>query len=294
MAIFNYSNYEDPTWQEDNPHSSNCLYCNSKLARVEISDKWQNDYTQIETIHKRTVREYDEHIELEDWQSELDYSRQSTEVWINFCETCGWWRLVKDFSISAKDWQIWQIFFGVTGSLKNLNLQDIKTPIDEARNYLIAKYKSRLSIHPKLFEDVTGNVFRNLGYHSIVTGYTNDGGIDIILEKDNKQIGVQVKRYKNKIEVEQIRSFAGALILAGHLEGIFVSTSDFRSGAFDAAKNYTRKGLPIKLMNVSEFYSALQISQKKFFNFSELAEEVEKQKIDQLYYYGWETPMNSL
>lgn len=249
MPVFNYKDYNNPTWQDDNPHSSTCLYCKSKLSRVEIDRTWNIDYKEIRNIHKETIENYKEHNELEDWQTDFDFTKKSIEVWINFCENCGWWRLIQDFSISANKWQIWQIFFGVTSSLKNLDLEDINTPIDEVRQYLLAKYESRLSIHPKLFEDLTASVFRNLGYHSIVTGYTNDGGIDVVLEKNNKQIGVQVKRYKNKIEVEQIRSFAGALLLGGYPEGIFVSTSDFRRGSHNAAKKFSKKGLPIKLIN---------------------------------------------
>ena len=49
--------------------------------------------------------------------------------------------------------------------------------------------------------------FGDLGYRARVTAYSGDDGIDVILDgDDDKAVGVQVKRYKNRIEVDQIRS----------------------------------------------------------------------------------------
>ena len=185
-------------------------------------------------------------------------------------------------------------FFGIVGSLKQFDLNNISAPLSEVEQYLATKYDARFSMHPKLFEDVTASVFRNLGYSSMVTGFTHDGGIDIILQKDLIQIGVQVKRYKNKIGVEQIRSFGGALILSGYLEGIFVSTSDFRSGAVNAAENFNKKGLPIKLINADKFYDALKIKRKNTFDLDEFRVMFKSHSISKLIYYGWDIPMNSL
>jgi restriction endonuclease Mrr len=80
-------------------------------------------------------------------------------------------------------------------------------------------------------------------------------------------VGVQVKRYgaHRKIEAEQIRSFAGALLLDGKTRGVFVTTSDFRKGACQAAARYATIGYPIELMNASGFLEALGIAQIKTF-----------------------------
>jgi restriction system protein len=54
-----------------------------------------------------------------------------------------------------------------------------------------------------MFEETVASVFRSLGYDATVTAYSGDGGIDVILHKGEERIGVQVKRYRNSISVEQ-------------------------------------------------------------------------------------------
>jgi restriction system protein len=79
---------------------------------------------------------------------------------------------------------------------------------------------------------VVGSVFADLGFESIVTGYQNDGGIDVILkDRMGSTIGVQVKRYRNRIDVRSIRELAGALLAGGMTRGIFVTTSDYTAGS---------------------------------------------------------------
>jgi hypothetical protein len=52
---------------------------------------------------------------------------------------------------------------GGYGILKKLDLSDLRQPLDEVRSYLAAKYDERFRIHPRLFEQVVGSVFNNLG-----------------------------------------------------------------------------------------------------------------------------------
>jgi restriction system protein len=114
-----------------------------------------------------------------------------------------------------------------------------------------------------LFEKVVADVFQSTGFSARVTSYQADGGIDVILDGPNdKTIGVQVKRYRNTIRVEQIRALAGALLLAGHTKGIFVATSSYSSAAKKAAARYTARGLPIELIDATRFYDALLVAQR--------------------------------
>jgi restriction system protein len=99
-----------------------------------------------------------------------------------------------------------------------------------------------------------------------------DRGIDVILDGcDASTIGVQVKRYKKerRIEAEQIRSLAGALVLGGHTKGIFVATSNYRSGAKRAAEDLTAIGLPIEVINAEGFLKMLGIAQHNSFEFNQ-------------------------
>lgn len=184
------------------------------------------------------------------------------------CLCCGWWS--KNERFRKLDYEEFKdsgcrlhyySMDGACGQLKALDLTDITTPLEEVNRYLVAKYQDRFEVNPRKFEEVVGSVFHSLGYKSEVTAYQKDGGIDVILRDSDNTIGVQVKRYKRRIEAEQIRSFAGALILNDHTSGIFVTTSSFRAGAIKAGSEYMSRGIPIELFDSHRFYEALKIAE---------------------------------
>ena len=180
--------------------------------------------------------------------------------------------------------------WGACAQLKNLDLRNVSTPLEEVKQYLVAKYQDRFDLNPRLYEEVVGSVFKSLGYSVVVTGYQNDGGIDMVLSSSGEDsIEVQVKRYRGKIEVEQIRAFAGALILSGHTSGIYVTTSTYRSGALEAATQFGAKGIPIKLIDAPRFYDALKLSQREpYEDYEEFYYEI--QDIDEHVIYKDEGP----
>ena len=127
--------------------------------------------------------------------------------------------------------------------------------------FLNGKYGERFSVDPGRFETTVAAVFAGIGYDARVTGQTGDGGIDVILDGPNdKTIGVQVKRYKEKIQANQIRELTGALVIKGHTKGIFVTTSDFTSGAAVTSGLSAARGVPIELVNAERFYDAMKIA----------------------------------
>ena len=155
-----------------------------------------------------------------------------------------------------------------------MDLADIKVPIEEVRAYLLAKYDARFTLHPRLFEETVASVFRTLGYAADVTAYSHDGGIDVILRKSREVIGVQVKRYKNRIKVEQINSLAGALLRSDITKGMFVTTSSFQSGAPAAASEFEKRGYQIELIDAARFFDALKLARRRpFSNFDEFLAE---------------------
>ena len=161
--------------------------------------------------------------------------------------------------------QLWYMSFASAGIIYyKLDLADVHLPLSVVRQYLAARYSDRFDIPPRIFEETVASVFRDYGYLSFVTGYTRDGGIDVVLERSSgEQIGVQVKRYKNRIEVEQIRSFLGALVDKRLTRGIFVSTSSFTKGAKLFSNRMALRGIAIELMDAHKFFQALKISQLK-------------------------------
>lgn len=181
---------------------------------------------------------------------------------VRYCAVCGWWTKRQFVSFTIKNWGS-RITRGATGSLRELDLSDQFVPIEEIRAYLAAKYDARFQVEPYKFENVVASVYKDLGFRVRVTGRSGDGGIDVILEGGGDLlIGVQVKRYKEKINVEQIRSLAGALFLEGITRGIFVTTSSFQSGAQQVADKSRLRGIPIELIDAKSFYEALGLAQR--------------------------------
>ena len=186
---------------------------------------------------------------------------------IRGCTVCGWWTSLSQKTETSQNGLTSTIIYANVGILKTLSPTGTTTAIEEVKQYLEKKQESRYAINPKQFEEVVASVYRELGYQVRVTGQRNDGGIDVILDgPGNKQIGIQVKRWRRKIQAEEIRSLAGALFIKGIPEGIFVTTSDFTNGATATAKRLSLIGLPVKLVNWESFFDAMKIGRVKSFD----------------------------
>jgi restriction system protein len=202
-----------------------------------------------------------------------NYNENYRNTFGHVCQLCGWWRVKHEYGVwGPGSSSVGPRFATQTtcaaGSLKNLDLTDLSLPLAEVRAFLIARYETRFSISPRLFEETVGSVFSDLGYDVIVTSYSSDGGIDAVLTKDASQIGVQVKRYRDSISVDQIREFLGALILARITKGIFVTTSRFQTGAYSIAERLETERFPIEcvdLVDASRFYDALKLTQREHY-----------------------------
>lgn len=218
--------------------AKNCIYCNSPLTNLPGPSTSPD-------------------------ASSMFGNAQSTSEWVDVCMLCGWWRKMdcwEDPGMSSEDY--YSVLSGAIGVLKKFDSDDIEAPIHEVRSYLAARYESRFRVHPKVFEDVVASVFQSLGYSARVTSYSGDGGIDVVLDSRDTTIGVQVKRYRAKIKVEQIRSVVGALVLSGKTDGIFVTTSSFQPAAYEAASKAMELGIRIDLVDARRFYDALELAQR--------------------------------
>lgn len=192
------------------------------------------------------------------------------------CKICGWWRVILYRNISRRDIErhhpemiseehivpnFVHSIHAAHATLKEFDLKDLKSPILEVRNYLLAKYKSRFEVNPRLMEEVVASVFRDLGWNTAVTAYSKDNGIDVILTNGDEIVAVQVKRSKNKIEVDQIRSFTGALVENKITQGIFVTVSSFTRGS----KSHVQTIEPeyrVHLYDAERLFDALKITRR--------------------------------
>lgn len=181
---------------------------------------------------------------------------------LHVCPICGWWQC------SAGYWEAGHFCAGLaSGILKNINELEETAPFHESRSYLLANYQYRYTIEPELMENIVGSIFKDFGYKTIVTSYGNDEGVDVYVipmyGTENDVIAVQVKRYKDKIQVSSIREFLGALVLKGLTKGIFVTTSDYTKGANKIVTQAKSKGIELRLLNSEDLYSALNLTKRK-------------------------------
>ncbi len=99
---------------------------------------------------------------------------------------------------------------------------------------------------PAFFEQLVIDLLVRMGYGgnredaATVTKMSHDGGVDGIIKEDRlglDKIYVQAKRWENTVQKPEIQKFRGALSERGAAKGIFITTSDFSTGAQESARN---------------------------------------------------------
>lgn len=112
---------------------------------------------------------------------------------------------------------------------------------------------------PFSFEELVGEVLRNLGFENItVTSKSGDGGIDVTGElvvagAIKNSVCVQVKRWRNNVQRASISELRGSL--RPHQTGLFITTSDFSKPSIEEANDPYKA--PISLINGKEFVDIL-------------------------------------
>lgn len=89
----------------------------------------------------------------------------------------------------------------------------------------------------KDFELLVGEIFRMQGYSAVETGCGADGGIDLILKKDNELFLVQCKQWRAyKVSVNVVRELLGVMVTKGAAGGFVVTSGVFTTEAQSFAK----------------------------------------------------------
>ncbi len=93
-----------------------------------------------------------------------------------------------------------------------------------------------MGLSPRDFENEVAELFKGKGYDTRVTPVTGDGGVDIILSKEGKEVLVQCKKYKSSVGPAPVRELYGVMSSRCVKEGFLVCPAGFTSGAYDFAK----------------------------------------------------------
>ena len=102
------------------------------------------------------------------------------------------------------------------------------------------------------FEKELASVFLANHYKVTVTSKSNDGGVDIILNKNNQTTYVQCKAHKSKIGVAVVRELYGVMQSDNIKSGMVASLNGFTSGAIEFANEKN-----IMLISVEDIISMI-------------------------------------
>ena len=82
------------------------------------------------------------------------------------------------------------------------------------------------------FEKEVAKLYERLGYTTQVTQKSGDGGVDIILKKDNEKIAIQCKHHAKPVGPAPVRELMGVVASHDYDRGIFVSLNGFTSTVY--------------------------------------------------------------
>jgi restriction system protein len=106
----------------------------------------------------------------------------------------------------------------------------------------------------KRFEDLLGEAYRRQGYRVEETlGCGPDGGVDLVLRKEDRTILVQCKRQKQSVSVAIVRELYGVLVDRGAAGAKLAATTNFTREAIAFAA-----GKPIELIGLAALLELIQ------------------------------------
>jgi hypothetical protein len=191
------------------------------------------------------------------------------EVSVRCCLNCGWWDMEEVAKVIQEKGSPDYVAPSVhrRSLLRQFDVSGSDIPIASLRNYLTRHPETLSNISPRALEKLVGDVFgETMNCEAIHVGGPNDGGIDVVLVQGARRYVIQTKRRSGNAaeSVNGIREFVGAMLLAGEMKGIFVTTAPkFSESAKATASLARRRGIvdyielvaPKKLLDVCKLAS---------------------------------------
>lgn len=113
--------------------------------------------------------------------------------------------------------------------------QRIKNPLSGSK---LAQVDDLFNLSPVEFEKwVRKHIFEKENWQVSETKKTGDGGIDLILWKNDEKSIAQCKRFRGTVGQPQLRDFYGTMMSEGVSRGFFVTTGLFSLSAIKFAEN---------------------------------------------------------
>lgn len=263
---------------------------------ISIPDRWPLDPDLLRKRHEDRVDVFAAHVEdtyAEHREILSDFSVD--DVQFRFCAVCGWWCIIQDIYYQVPG-RPYMAFNWAAGCLRNHLLSPITLFVNEIRQLLCASYERRFYIEPHQMEDVVASVFRSFGCDVEISKRSHDGGIDVFgLDRNGAPFGIQVRRYRNKVRIEEIRSFLGALLLHGNARGVFVTTSTFTKGASRLRNQARIAGIRLDYVDAERHFEMIKAAQIRDFDSREIP-DLAKEYVHQIpsLHFGYSSHLGSL
>lgn len=136
----------------------------------------------------------------------------------------------------------------------------IRALVREQENTVRERLRELLhDMDPFVFERLVSRLLEEMGYQSVVTARSGDGGVDVVGEI---QLGitsvrevVQVKRHRRAIQRKDLDALRGSLYRFNAVRGTIVTTSRFARGTQEAA--FSTGAAPITLIDGNKLIDLL-------------------------------------
>lgn len=124
--------------------------------------------------------------------------------------------------------------------LKDIKKRNIYTSILNAKVNI--ELNDLLTMTGREFECACSEIFKTLGYSTLITQATNDEGKDLILTKSYNRIYVECKAWdENNVGREVLQKLIGAMVADNINNGIVITTSYFTDNAREYMKKINKK-----------------------------------------------------
>jgi hypothetical protein len=162
------------------------------------------------------------------------------EVCVRECPTCGWWEHSDQYELNIEGEHYRSREVRRHGLLREFSVGGSEVPVEALRKHVVNHPDSIYYISPSKMECLVADVWKDfMDCEAIHVGGPNDQGIDVILVDGDYRYAIQVKRRSSSTKAESvktIREFIGAMILAGEVRGIALTTAPhFSHAALKAA-----------------------------------------------------------
>lgn len=149
--------------------------------------------------------------------------------------------------------------------LRGFRISSSRVALAELGTHLRRRFSDIYSLSPYRFEELIGDIFRQVGYRVEMTKRSRDGGVDLfLLTGENQRIGiVQCKRYRQdrKVDISLVSQLLGTQLAFDIKQAVLVTTSTFTQPARQRSVSpaLARHGFKVELRDAADILRMLRV-----------------------------------